>query len=99
LYWFSEEEDDNIFDDSSNNFIPGIFNREMQNDNMENYMHITYVNVELLLLYFHCLYYKSFFLLYWFSAQGNMFGQSNNYFIPNFNYGQEHNVVNMRMVL
>ncbi|KAE9533842.1 hypothetical protein AGLY_008921 [Aphis glycines] len=67
-----EEEDDNMFDDSSNNFIPGIFNREMQNDNMGNYMHIT--------------------------AQGNMFGQSNN-FIPNFNYGHGHNVVNMRMVL
>ncbi|XP_050063531.1 putative mediator of RNA polymerase II transcription subunit 26 isoform X1 [Aphis gossypii] len=67
-----EEEDDNMFDDSSNNFIPGIFNREMQNDNMGNYMHIP--------------------------AQGNMFGQSNN-FIPNFNYGQGHNVVNMKMVL
>ncbi|KAE9533287.1 hypothetical protein AGLY_009328 [Aphis glycines] len=67
-----EEEDDNMFEDSSNNFIPGIFNREMQNDNMGNYMHIT--------------------------SQGNMFGQSNN-FISNFNYGQEHNVVNMRMVL
>ncbi|KAE9533917.1 hypothetical protein AGLY_008996 [Aphis glycines] len=67
-----EEEDDNMFDDSSNNFIPGIFNREMQNDNMGNFMHIT--------------------------AQGNMFGQSNN-FIPNFNYGHGHNVVNMRMVL
>jgi len=97
LFWFSEQENDNMFD-PSNSFIPGIFNREMQNDNMENYMHITYVNVELLLLYYHCLYYKSFFLLYWFSAQENMFGQSNN-FIPSFNYGQEYNTVNMRMVL